>query len=61
MEKAKKLIFESKLKLIFIDDFAKAGEAITKFATIMSLARSLNLDVNFVLRSNGTKDKAIKC
>lgn len=61
MEKAKKLIFESKLKLIFIDDFTKAGEAITKFATIMSLARSLNLDVNFVLRSNGTKDKAAKC
>ncbi|XP_035743748.1 succinate--CoA ligase [ADP-forming] subunit beta, mitochondrial-like isoform X2 [Vespa mandarinia] len=61
VEKAKKLISESKLKLIFIDDFEKAGESITKFATIISLARSLNLDVNFVLKSNGAKNKKEKC
>ncbi|KAL2745920.1 hypothetical protein V1477_005838 [Vespula maculifrons] len=50
VEKAKKIILDSKLKLIFIDDFLKAGEVIAKFATIAQLAKSLNLDVNFVLK-----------
>ncbi|KAL2717747.1 hypothetical protein V1478_013447 [Vespula squamosa] len=50
VEKAKKLISESKLKLIFIDDFQTAGEVIAKFATIMELAKSLNLDVNFITK-----------
>ncbi|KAI4503374.1 hypothetical protein M0802_001596 [Mischocyttarus mexicanus] len=45
VEKAKKLIFDSKLKLIFMDDLSEAGLAVTKFATIMNLARSLNIEI----------------
>lgn len=55
VEKAKKIILDSKLKLIFIDDFLKAGEVIAKFATIVQLARSLNLDINFILKPGGIK------
>lgn len=49
------------MKLIFINDLAEAGLAITKFAIIMNLAKSLNIEVNFTTKPTKIKDKVAKC
>lgn len=47
MEEAKVLIRDARLKVISVDDFAEAAETVVKLASMVNLANSLNLDINF--------------
>lgn len=52
-DKGKKLIMDSKLKIIPIDDMSKAAEACVTVADICRKARDLNLDINLTPKANG--------
>ncbi|KAG7200532.1 hypothetical protein KM043_001095 [Ampulex compressa] len=52
VKEAKALILEAKLKVISVDDFAKAAETSVKLALMVHLAKSLNLDVAFASKEN---------
>ncbi|KAK2585852.1 hypothetical protein KPH14_010446 [Odynerus spinipes] len=52
VDKARKIIVESKLKILFMDNLGDAGIAITQFATIMQIAQSLNIDIDFTMKSD---------
>nr|XP_031842985.1 succinate--CoA ligase [ADP-forming] subunit beta, mitochondrial-like isoform X2 [Nomia melanderi] len=47
VEEAKVLIRDARLKVISVDDFAEAAEAVVKLALMVNFANSLNLDINF--------------
>lgn len=51
MNKAKQLILDAKLKVISVEDFAEAAETSVKLASMMNLAKSLDLDVTFSAKS----------
>lgn len=58
MNKAKQLILDAKLKVISVEDFAEAAETSVKLASMMNLAKSLDLDVTFSAKSpEKKKDK----
>nr|XP_012235177.1 PREDICTED: uncharacterized protein LOC105679623 [Linepithema humile] len=58
VNKAKQLILDAKLKVISVDDFAEAAEISVKLASIMNLAKSLDLDIAFSAKSpEKKKDK----
>lgn len=56
MTKAKQLILDAKLKVISVDDFALAAETSVKLASMMSIAKSLDLDIAFSVKSPKKKD-----
>lgn len=56
MTKAKQLILDAKLKVISVDDFAKAAETSVKLATMMNIAKSSDLDITFSTKSSKRKD-----
>lgn len=47
MAKAKQLILDAKLKVIYEDDFAQAAEMSVKLASMMNIAKCLDLDITF--------------
>lgn len=51
MKEAKTLILDAKLKVISVDDFAQAAETSVKLASMMNLAKSLDLDISFSAKS----------
>ncbi|OAD59236.1 Succinyl-CoA ligase [ADP-forming] subunit beta, mitochondrial, partial [Eufriesea mexicana] len=55
VEEAKKLIHEARLKVISVDDFAKAAEAAVKLALVVQAANSMNLDISFTSKETPTK------
>ncbi|KZC10540.1 Succinyl-CoA ligase [ADP-forming] subunit beta, mitochondrial, partial [Dufourea novaeangliae] len=50
VNEAKVLIRDAQLKVISVDDFAEAAEAVVKLALMVNLANSLNLDINFTTK-----------
>lgn len=59
MKEAKEMIASSKLKVFSVDDFAEAAETSVKLASMMNLAKSLNLDINISAKS--PDKKAVDC
>ncbi|XP_076650941.1 succinate--CoA ligase [ADP-forming] subunit beta, mitochondrial-like [Halictus rubicundus] len=60
VEEARVLIRDAQLKVISVDDFAGASEAVVKLALMVNLANSLNLDISFVSKEK-SNDKNSKC
>ncbi|XP_077277237.1 succinate--CoA ligase [ADP-forming] subunit beta, mitochondrial-like [Temnothorax americanus] len=54
--KAKQLILDAKLKVISVDDFARAAETSVKLASMMNIAKSSDLDITFSSKSSKRKD-----
>ena len=55
MEEGRDLISRAKLKVIVVDDFAKAAEAAVKLALIMKVANSLDLDLTLTSKEKSAK------
>ncbi|TGZ54603.1 Succinate--CoA ligase [ADP-forming] subunit beta, mitochondrial [Temnothorax longispinosus] len=54
--KAKQLILDAKLKVISVDDFARAAETSVKLASMMNIAKTSDLDITFSSKSSKRKD-----
>lgn len=57
MDKANQMILDAKLKVFSVDDFAKAAETSVKLASMMNLAKSLDLDISYTTRSPARKEE----
>ncbi|KAK9297630.1 hypothetical protein QLX08_008694 [Tetragonisca angustula] len=55
VDKANQLIKEAQLKVISVDDFAKAAESAVKLALMVQVAKSMNLDLIFMPKLSSTK------
>ncbi|XP_043528848.1 succinate--CoA ligase [ADP-forming] subunit beta, mitochondrial-like, partial [Frieseomelitta varia] len=55
VDKANQLIKEAQLKVISVDDFAKAAESAVKLALMVRVAKSMNLDLIFMSKQLSTK------
>lgn len=49
------MIRESQLKVVSVDDFAKAAESAVKMALMVQVANSMNLDLIFMSKQSSTK------
>jgi len=49
VDKAKKMILEAKLKVFSEDEFTTAAEVAVKLATMMKIAKSLHLDIDYTI------------
>ena len=49
------MIKEAQLKVISVDDFAKAAESAVKLALMVQVAKSMNLDLIFMPKLSSTK------
>lgn len=51
------MIREARLKVISVEDFAKAAEAAVKLALIVEAANSMDLDISFTSKEENKKTR----
>ena len=55
------MINRAKLKVIVVDDFAKAAEAAVKLALLVNVSNSLNLDIALTYKEKSAETDKGKC
>jgi hypothetical protein len=54
---ARKMILDAKLKVFSVDEFTDAAEISVKLATMIKIAKSLHLDINYTIETPKNEGK----